>query len=154
MLKGFREFLVRGNIVDLAVAVVIGTALVALVTAFSTSVINPLLAAFGPADSLGLGYQLRDGSPNTFVDVGSFIGAVITFVITAAVVYLAVVVPMTKATARFTRADGTTEPIPADVELLTEIRDLLRQQRAGGVPGAGTGSTPTGTGSAPTGTGG
>ena len=143
--QGFREFLVRGNIVDLAVAVVVGTALVALVTAFSTSFVNPVLAAFGPADSLGLGYQLRESKPSTFLDVGAFVTAIITFLITAAVVYLAVVVPMRKVTARFSEAED--DDVPPDLALLTEIRDLLRAQheRTGAADTRSSTAPPTGT---------
>ena len=127
MLKGFREFLFRGNIIDLAVAVVIGTAFVALVTAFTTNVINPLLAAAGGADSIGLGFHLRDDSPATFVDVGGFLTAIISFLITAAVVYFAIVIPMKKVTDRFA-ADAQPPAVPADIQLLTEIRDLLGER--------------------------
>ena len=134
MLKGFREFLFRGNIVDLAVAVVIGTAFVALVTAFTTYVIQPIIAAAGGDDSFGFGFTIVEGNEATFVDIGAFITACLAFAITAAVVYFAVVVPMTKVTARFA---NTPEPeaAPADVQLLTEIRDLLAQQR--GTPTSG-----------------
>ena len=126
MLQGFKDFILRGNIVDLAVAVVIGTAFVALVTAFTESFINPLLAAAGGADSIGLGFQLIDGNAATFIDVGAFITAIITFLITAAVVYFAVVLPMRTIQER--RARGQ-EPEPVavaeDILLLQEIRDLL-----------------------------
>jgi len=126
--KGFKEFLFRGNIVDLAVAVVIGTAFVALVTAFSAYVINPIIAAVGGASSLGLGFAIRDGDPNTFVDIGAFLTACITFAITAAVVYFVVVVPLKKVT---TRMSATSEPTttPPDLQLLGEIRDLLAAQQ-------------------------
>ena len=134
MLKGFKEFLFRGNIVDLAVAVVIGTAFVALVTAFTTSVINPVIAAAGGSDSIGLGFHLREDSAATFVDIGAFLTAIITFMITAAVVYFAVVIPMRTVTERFADAPQPTA-VPADIQLLTEIRDLLGQ-RAHGDPGA------------------
>ncbi len=127
MLKGFKEFLFRGNIVDLAVAVVIGTAFVALVTAFSTYFVNPILASIGGTESIGLGFEIREGNANTFVDIGAFLAACVTFVITAAVVYFAVVVPMKRVTERVAR---TSEPAttPPDVQLLGEIRDLLAAQ--------------------------
>jgi large conductance mechanosensitive channel len=142
MLKGFKEFLFRGNIVDLAVAVVIGTAFVALVTAFTTSVINPVIAAAGGADSIGLGFHLRDDSAATFVDIGAFLTAIITFAITAAVVYFAVVVPMRRVTQRFAEAPQPAA-VPADIQLLTEIRDLLGRRDAGD-PGTGGGPRPAG----------
>jgi large conductance mechanosensitive channel len=128
VLKGFKDFILRGNIVDLAVAVVIGTALVALVTAFTESFINPILAAAGgDAVGQGLGIQLgEEGNEATFVDVGAFLTAVIAFLITAAVVYFAIVAPMRKI--QEMRARGKEpEPVAAseDVLLLQEIRDLL-----------------------------
>lgn len=135
MLKGFKEFLFRGNIVDLAVAVVIGTAFVALVTAFSTYFVRPIIARVGGDAGFGFGIQLgEDGNDATFIDIGAFITACLTFMITAVIVYFLVVVPMKRATDRYAL---TPQPVavPADVQLLTEIRDLLQQQ------GGGTGST-------------
>jgi len=128
VLKGFRDFILQRNIVDLAVAVVIGTAFVALVTAFTESFINPILAASGDgAVGEGLGIQLgAEGNDATFIDVGAFITAIITFLITAAVVYFAIVVPTKKI--QELRARGK-EPEPValaeDILLLQEIRDLL-----------------------------
>jgi large conductance mechanosensitive channel len=136
LLKGFKEFLLRGNLVDLAVAVVIGTAFFALVTSFTESFINPLLAAFGGDQEIGLGFTIRDGIEATFIDIGGFITAIITFLITAAVVYFFVVLPMKTIQER--RARGI-EPEPEaateDILLLREIRDLL----------AGRGTTPSDT---------
>ncbi len=138
MLKGFRDFILQRNIVDLAVAVVIGTAFVALVTAFTESFINPILAATGGgAIGEGLGIQLgRAGNDATFIDIGAFITAIITFLITAAVVYFAIVAPTKKI--QELRARGKEpEPVAAaeDILLLQEIRDLL----------AGRGTTPSDT---------
>ncbi len=139
MLKGFKEFVLRGNLIDLAVAVAVGLAFVTLIGAFTSSIINPIIAAFGPGDSLGLGFQIRDANPNTFVDIGALITALITFVITAAVIYFAIVVPMKSMTSRFKRDEDIPAEIPPDVALLAEIRDLLRAQRSGGT------QPPTGT---------
>jgi len=130
MIQGFKDFLFRGNIVDLAVAVVIGTAFVALVTAFTTYVVNPVIAAAGGSDSIGLGFYLREDNAATFVDIGAFITAIITFAITAAVVYFVVVVPMKRVTDRFA-ADPQPAAVPADIQLLSEIRDLLRREPGG-----------------------
>src|SRR5690554_5481257 len=99
MFNGFKDFLLRGNIVDLAVAVVIGTAFTALVSRFTESFINPLIAAAGASETgRGLGFYLRssggEGIESTFVNVGEFLNATITFAITAAVVYFFVIVPM------------------------------------------------------------
>jgi large conductance mechanosensitive channel len=126
LLKGFKEFVMRGNLVDLAVAVVIGTAFVALITAFTESFVNPLLAASGGDQAIGLGFTLREGNRATFVDIGGFLTAVITFLITAAVVYFVVVVPVKKLQERRARgAEPEPEAVPEDVLLLREIRDLL-----------------------------
>ncbi len=121
MFKGFRDFLLRGNVVDLAVAVVIGTAFTALVTAFTTSFLNPLIGLLGGGGETGGSFEVN-GQVFTW---GSFVTAVITFVLIAAVVYFVVVLPMTKINER--RAAGA-DPAPAepsDVALLKEIRDLL-----------------------------
>lgn len=130
MLKGFKEFLLRGNIVELAVAVVIGTAFVALVGRVTESVINPVLAAVGGGgDVPGLAVQLVAGNPATIVNFGAVIGAVIQFVITAAVVYFVFVVPMNRLSEMRKRGEVSAEEAPApDIELLTEIRDLLAGQ--------------------------
>ncbi len=128
MLQGFKDFIMRGNIVDLAVAVVIGTAFVALVTAFTEAFINPLLAVSGSGSvGEGLGVQLgEEGNPATFLDFGGFITAIITFLITAAVVYFAIVVPMKKLQELRARGqEPEPEAAPEDILLLQEIRDLL-----------------------------
>ncbi len=119
---------------DLAVAVVIGTAFVALVTAFTEAFINPLLTRLG-GTSVGAGHGIQlgeQGNESTFVDIGMFLTAVVTFIITAAVVYFAVVVPMTRIAARM----WVTEEAPPDVVLLTEIRDLLAGRSAAGATSA------------------
>ncbi|WP_327093832.1 large conductance mechanosensitive channel protein MscL [Nocardia vinacea] len=131
MLKGFKDFLLRGNVVDLAVAVVIGTAFVAVVTAFTNGIINPLLAVFGERDDLGLGFQLIADRPATFVQVGPIITAAINFVVIAAVLYFVLVLPALHAKKRF----GTTPDTKlSDSEVLIQIRDLLSdsQRSAGG----------------------
>lgn len=125
MIQGFKDFLLRGNIVELAIAVVIGTAFTALVTAFTTSFINPLIGLISGGGAAGGTWDV-DGQ---FFTYGAFITAVITFVLTAAVVYFFVVVPLTRINER--RTQGT-EDEPAgpseDVALLREIRDALRQR--------------------------
>jgi large conductance mechanosensitive channel len=98
MLKGFREFILRGNVVELAVAVVIGAAFGAVVTAFVGSFITPLIAAVGgKPDFSALAFTLN-GSTFTY---GVFLNALISFVVIAAVVYFAVVVPVNRAMERF-----------------------------------------------------
>ena len=100
MLKGFKDFLFRGNIIELAIAVVIGSAFTAVVGAFTASIIQPILASIGGINADGLGFNIlgSDGSAATFVNIGAVITALITFVITAAVVYFIFIVPMKKIT--------------------------------------------------------
>jgi large conductance mechanosensitive channel len=103
--KGFRDFISRGNVIDLAVAVVIGTAFTALVSALVTDIITPLIAAIGGKPHFqDLSFTLKK---STFL-YGSFINAVITFLILAAVVYYLIVAPMARITARFTKAAAVT----------------------------------------------
>ncbi|RSZ61259.1 large conductance mechanosensitive channel protein MscL [Corynebacterium hylobatis] len=130
MLQGFKEFIMRGNVVDLAVAVVIGGAFTAIVTAFSDHLINPLIAALGGSDVSGLGFAIIPGNDSTFLDFGAVITAAINFLIIAAVIYFVIITPMNKLnelmSARLGVKEDEEEPAPTDVELLTEIRDLLR----------------------------
>jgi large conductance mechanosensitive channel len=139
MLKGFKDFLLRGNIVELAVAVVIGTAFTALVTAFTQSFLLPLIGLTGGGGVKGLTLTVAE-QDFTF---GVFINAVITFLLTAAVVYFVVVVPMKAIMERRRRGEEPGPVEPTQVELLVEIRDLLRAQQGadpGGSPG-GPGTT-------------
>jgi large conductance mechanosensitive channel len=129
MLKGFKDFLMRGNVVDLAVAVVIGTAFTAIVTAITTSIIKPLIASLGSPETSGLGIQLRDNKPDTYMDFSAAINAVINFVIIAAVVYFALVLPIKKIQERRKKGEEPGPAEPTDVELLKEIRDLLAAQQ-------------------------
>ena len=116
MLKGFGQFLMRGNVVDLAVAVVIGAAFGAIVTALVKDIITPLIAAlFGKPDFSALGFTLN----NSRFAVGDFIDAVIAFVLVAAAIYFFVVAPMTAATARFSK--------PADPVALRECPECLSE---------------------------
>ncbi|AJK68310.1 large conductance mechanosensitive channel protein MscL [Corynebacterium marinum] len=134
MLQGFKEFIMRGNVIDLAVAVVIGGAFTAIVTAFSDNLINPLIAALGGSDVSGLGFHVISDNPATFLDFGAVITAAINFLLIAAVVYFVIVAPMNKLNEIAARKRGIPqdeeEPVPADVELLTEIRDLLSTRQA------------------------
>lgn len=119
MLREFRAFLFRGNIVDLAVAVVIGTAFAAVVKSFVDDVLMQLVAyIFGEPDfgAITLG-KLR---------IGAFLNAVITFVTVAAAVFFVVVKPMESMKARRAKEEAETPAGPTQEELLAEIRDLLR----------------------------
>ena len=128
MIKGFKDFLMRGNVIDLAVAVVIGAAFTAIVTAFTTNLINPIIALFGGNNVNGLAVQLGK-SDKTIIDFGAIITAVINFLIVAAIVYFIFVLPMTKLKERRKRGQEPGPAEPTDVELLKEIRDLLASQR-------------------------
>ncbi|MGW4520152.1 large-conductance mechanosensitive channel protein MscL [Amycolatopsis sp. NPDC004378] len=129
MLKGFKDFLMRGNVVDLAVAVVIGSAFTAIVTAFTNGLIKPLISTIGGTDAAkGLGYQIFANNDATFLDFGGVINAAINFVLVAAVVYFVIVLPVKHLQERRKRGQEPGPSEPTDVELLKEIRDLLRAQ--------------------------
>ncbi|MDY5784502.1 MULTISPECIES: large conductance mechanosensitive channel protein MscL [unclassified Corynebacterium] len=133
MLQGFKNFILRGNVIDLAVGVVIGSAFTAIVTAFSEAIINPLLNVFGGAEVGGLRLPILPGRDDTALDFGMLITALINFLLIAAVVYFFIVAPMNKLDEIQKRRRGIDEdePAPTDTELLTEIRDLLAGQAPG-----------------------
>ncbi|ANE83230.1 mechanosensitive ion channel protein MscL [Mycobacterium adipatum] len=119
MIKGFKEFLLRGNIVDLSIAVVIGTAFTALVTKFTESIIQPLIDRIGAGGESDYGIlRIPIGGDQT-IDLNVLLSATINFVLVAAVVYFLVVLPYSK----FRKKEE--ETVEAEVVLLTEIRDLL-----------------------------
>lgn len=94
MFKGFKSFVMRGDVITVAVGLVVALAFSNLVKAFTETVINPLVAAAQPGHALGLGWQLGEANNKaTFVDIGSFIGAIIYFIVFMATVYFAIVVP-------------------------------------------------------------
>ena len=131
MIKGFKDFLMRGNVIDLAVGIAIGVAFTTLVGAFGTYLINPIVAVAGGDKAGGFGWQITD-SAKTLVDFGGLINALIVFAVTMAVIYFAVVVPVQKLQAMRKSGPGADEPeaVPEDIALLREIRDsLARQQR-------------------------
>jgi large conductance mechanosensitive channel len=131
MIKGFKDFLLRGNVVDLAVAVVIGAAFTALVGQFTASFLQPLIGLVGGGGLDGGTFEV-DGQ---VFDWAAFVNAVITFVLTAAVVYFAVVLPMKTIMERRKRGEEAGPAQPTQVELLVEIRDLLRAQQSGPIQG-------------------
>jgi len=134
MIKGFRDFILRGNVLDLAVAVVIGAAFTAVVTALTDGVIQPLVARVGGAGAIGWGVQLGEaGNEATFVDFGALVTAIINFLIVAAVVYFLIVVPVNALLARRRAGEAPPPAAPSEeVALLAEIRDLLRAQAVSG----------------------
>lgn len=125
MLKGFKDFLLRGNVVDLAVAVVVGTAFTAVVTAFTQAFLKPLIQLFSGGGELAGAFEVN----GVTFDWASFVNSVITFLITAAVVYFLVVLPLKTIQERRKRGEETGPAEPTEVELLKEIRDLLREGR-------------------------
>ena len=127
MLKGFRDFILRGNVVDLAVAVVIGAAFTRIVTAFVEDLLTPLLAAVGgEPDFSGLSFTLN----NSQFRYGDFINAVVSFLIVAAVLYWLVVLPMNRLLARRRRGEEPPPEPTEDILILRQIRDLLRDGNA------------------------
>ena len=127
MLRGFKDFITRGNVIELAIGVVIGVAFTNLVTAFTNSFLTPLIRAVGGSPGVKGGVWHLNGQD---LDWAAFLNAVVAFAITAAVVYFLIVLPMNKLAER--RKAGE-EPPPAapseEVVLLTEIRDALVARR-------------------------
>ena len=100
-MKGFRNFLMRGDVIVVAVGLVVALAFSGLITAFTTNIINPIVTRFQGGKSLGLGVQLgAANNPKTFINFGNFISAIIYFVIFIAVVYFLIVVPYKHVQAR------------------------------------------------------
>jgi large conductance mechanosensitive channel len=119
MLKGFRDFILRGNVIDLAVAVVIGAAFGAVITAFVADIVTPLIAAiFGQPDFSALTFTIN-GSKFLY---GSFINAVVSFLLIAAAIYFVVVVPMNKMAELRARGKAPEDPSTKQCpECLSEI---------------------------------
>ena len=129
MLKEFKDFILRGNVIDLAVAVVMGAAFGAVVTAFVASFVTPLIAAIGGKPDFGALAFTINGSRFTY---GAFINALISFLAIGAVIFLFIVKPMNELQKRAAAKDEPASDAPAeDIVLLTEIRDELRSGRAG-----------------------
>jgi large conductance mechanosensitive channel len=123
MLKEFRDFLLRGNVVDLAVAVVIGAAFAALVNSLVADVLTPIIGAIvGKPDFSNLNFTINGSEFN----YGNFLNALIAFLSVAAAVFFFVIKPMNT----LNRLRGaSSEEEASELELLTEIRDELRSQR-------------------------
>ncbi|GAT07400.1 MULTISPECIES: large-conductance mechanosensitive channel protein MscL [Mycolicibacterium] len=141
MLKGFKDFLARGNIVDLSVAVVIGTAFTALVTKFTESIIQPLINRIGAGSESNYGIlRLGIGGGET-IDLNVLLSAAINFILVSAVVYLLVVLPYNRL-----RKKGEVEQAQdTELALLTEIRNILAETNgttARHISGSGPGPSP------------
>ncbi len=146
ILSGFKEFLMRGNVIELAVAVVVGAAFTGIVTSVVEGVINPLIGAFGTQDLDKYELCLTgdcDAAGGAAIRWGSVLTASLTFLMTAAVVYFLMIMPMNRFNARRAAKAGPHEEPAAktELEILIEIRDELIAQRAaagteGGTEGA------------------
>jgi large conductance mechanosensitive channel len=134
VIKGFKEFILRGNVIDLAVAVVIGAAFTLIVNSIVAGLINPLIALIFQADSLdGVVWTVTGltGNEVTFA-FGAILGAIINFLAVAVVVYFVFVFPMNRAKERAAAKAGIAEEeassLPTEQELLLQIRDLIATQ--------------------------
>ena len=134
MFSGFTTFILRGNVIDLAVAVVIGAAFTAVVNAIVASVFNPLIGALFNSASLSEAFQVEiptaTGEPAVLA-FGALLAAIIQFLLVAVVVYFAIVAPMNHANKRADARKPTVvkpEAGPTETELLVQIRDLLAKQ--------------------------
>ncbi|MGI4894793.1 MAG: large conductance mechanosensitive channel protein MscL [Janthinobacterium lividum] len=129
LITGFKDFILRGNVIDLAVAVVIGGAFTRVVTSIVDALIGPLIAAIGGQPSVGdaLNIPLRRGAE---IQGGAIVNATLSFLITAAVVYFVIVTPLNRLL-KLRKEGAVAEPAAPseDILLLTEIRDLLAHQR-------------------------
>lgn len=158
LLEGFKAFLMRGNVIDLAVAVVIGAAFTNIVNAVVKGIINPIVGAFGSEDLNKYSSCLKDpckfdestGEVVSGIPImwGSVLSATLSFLITAAVVYFLMVLPMAKYLARqaerLAAKEGVQETMEiSELEVLKEIRDALVAQRTSGEDGPGS-AGPTG----------
>ncbi len=125
MIKGFRDFIMRGNVIDLAVAVVIGAAFTGVINAVVKGFIDPLIAAiFGKPDLTGVGDFTIN---NAHFSIGLILTAIINFLLVAAAIYFFVIVPMQAVMKRIKKPqEAVAEAEAAEVVLLREIRDSLR----------------------------
>ncbi|HET8987808.1 MAG TPA: large conductance mechanosensitive channel protein MscL [Humibacillus sp.] len=125
MLKGFKDFVMRGNVIDLAVAVVLGAAFTAVVNAVVQGLINPIIAAiFGKPDLTQVGTFTINGAQ---FSIGLILNALFNFVVVAAAVYFIIIVPVNKLLERLAQGKEAEPEAPSpEVLLLTEIRDSLR----------------------------
>jgi len=129
MFKEFKAFIMRGNVVDLAVAVVIGAAFGAVVTALVADIITPIISIPGKTNFAQLSFHIRDSE----FKYGDFLNALVSFLSVAAAVFFFIVKPLNMLAERRKRGEAAEEdtPAPSDEALiLAEIRDLLKAQRA------------------------
>jgi large conductance mechanosensitive channel len=127
MLKGFKDFIMRGNVIDLAIAVVVGAAFTGIVTQLTKSFIQPLIQVIGGGGIHGGAFVIH----GVAFDWAAFINAIINFLIIAAALYFLIVLPLNRLNAHRHRieAESARTPDPEDLVLLREIRDLLKEQK-------------------------
>ncbi len=132
-MKGFKEFLLRGNVIDLAVAVVVGAAFTGVVNSLVNGVLNPAIGALFNAKSLDTLWIVEvptTGGDTAKILFGAVLAAVIQFLLVAIVVYFALIIPINflkKRAFKEKQAGTAVEPAgPTELDLLVEIRDLLR----------------------------
>jgi large conductance mechanosensitive channel len=125
MIKGFKEFLMRGNVVELAVAVVMGAALTALVASFGAAFLNPLITLVTGGAEVGGSFTVN----GVEFPYGVFVNGLLVFFLTSVAVYFVIVMPMNKLRDRFMSTEEEAEVVREEqVVLLEQIRDLLREQ--------------------------
>ncbi len=130
MLQEFKDFIAKGNVMDMAVGIIIGAAFTAIVTSLVGDLINPIISLFtGGIDFSSLGYRLTDGEEGAVFAYGNFIMAIINFLIIAFVVFLLVkMVNRVKDASEAEKEEAPAEdPGPSEKDLLMEIRDALRK---------------------------
>jgi large conductance mechanosensitive channel len=128
MLQGFKDFIMRGNVVDLAVGIVIGAAFTAVVGAFTAAFLKPLIQLLSGGKGVSAGAFTVRGVP---FDWATFINACITFLLTAAALYFLVVYPLNRLAERRARGEEPPPSAPSEeIVLLTQIRDALVAGRA------------------------
>jgi len=144
MLKGFKEFISRGNVIDLAVAVVIGAAFTGVVTAFTQNVIQPLIDRIGAGPDSEYGILQIPLGGEQYVDLNAVLSAGINFLLVAAVIYFLIVAPFKKIHELGENAESGETSEETELTLLKEIRDLLHADANGGATGRhGSASTQT-----------
>ena len=125
MLKGFKEFISQGNALELAVAVIIGSAFKPIVDAITKVILDIIGQVVGQPNFDSVGQFKITASATEYVQPGTIVTALVNFLLVAAAVYFAIVMPMNKLRERMSKEEEDKPAEPTDVELLTEIRDLL-----------------------------
>jgi large conductance mechanosensitive channel len=124
ILKEFRDFVLRGNVLDLAIAVVIGAAFTTVVNSMVANILTPFIAAIVGQPSFGsINFDIGDAT----IEIGLFLEAVVNFVIVAAVIFFFIIKPVNLLMERRKRGEAPADlPTPEEIQLLREIRDLLK----------------------------